>query len=599
MAPKRETDLPYPYIQPYIQPHIQAAPYEFPASSGCTLYPDVLVARREIEAKILDLNARLNELTPLGRTPVEIVAEILIQVAIDDFWDAINEPRLAMSPYQPLKARIRVIHTCRLFHAVALSTPQFWSYVVLTHWQCESLDRLVLLSQGVPLRVAINLENQWFMGLGFTDPLLQQSYLVGELRLVGPPDRLPMTPRVTCTTFFNSGVWTKLETLALECSEPTSFLDEVVTVAQSKGRFPCIRHLEMRSVPFRWRDPVLSCPTLTALTLVVRKADTALPVSSPIIDNFEQLFCTLENIAPCLKIFELEDVFPMVSPSASTPLSAFHTDVPITFRHLQSARLVGECLDIARVLGHVSFPPSTREPLQTVSLAGTHRQPCSLHITGRTRPESSSGGRRTMCAVLSVLLDDDRRRNHTGPLLHEALKFAGTCFQQVVALQLYRLPSRSSRAGMQLVASRFPHLEILTLHEPDDGVFSALTVPVRVPIPDAAGYSSRANPSKESSGEVLERWMIPLPHLRRLELVNFKLSYPSREDVVMMPSEGLFNWAVFRRDLGAPVDALCLSGFWNVHERDIECLREVVGEVHWDGWEREDYPLGDQEQTLS
>ena len=76
----------------------------------------------ECSRAIMGLKAAHNLLSPAGRLPVEILSMIMVMVAKSNYEAPVEDTRRRMEWF-------KLSHVCRIWRAVALSTPSLWAYI--------------------------------------------------------------------------------------------------------------------------------------------------------------------------------------------------------------------------------------------------------------------------------------------------------------------------------------------------------------------------------------------------------------------------------------------------------------------------------------
>ncbi|KAI0630827.1 hypothetical protein C8Q77DRAFT_1160342 [Trametes polyzona] len=311
---------------------------------------------------IADLLSRLNAFTAIGSLPTEHLSEIFLLVALE-FYNSANSSYLNYYD-RPRPSWIKVAHVGRLFRAVALATPKFWSYVLL--FKKQTLSHLVALSGTVPLSVSARISPHTDRERLFAlDILLQESRRLRVFHILGPLGII-------------QSLWTELSSplhllrtliLKAEMDSPLARVPAiskplpVMPILTPAGLVPQLRHVELENIPFHWSDPIWSTQSLASLALSWDEPDdTGRPY--PDSGSLGNILRTLQAVAPRLEVLVLENIFPRSEFKSLAPQSLHPPSCSIAFPNLQSLRLSGKALHIAHLLNHFVLPASAAVSLK-------------------------------------------------------------------------------------------------------------------------------------------------------------------------------------------------------------------------------------------
>ncbi|KAI0631269.1 hypothetical protein C8Q77DRAFT_1132446 [Trametes polyzona] len=315
---------------------------------------EVIRARLEIQddiavylRAIADLRSQLNALTPVGRLLPELLSEIFVCVAQDDYLSF--GALYSRFHFYRRSSWSSLPFVCRLFYATTLATPRYWNKLPLT--RSAPFTKLLARSKGVPLYAVGHIDQNTHVEYSRAlNGLILHSDRLQELRITGHKKSI----QTLCSKF--TARLDILERLVLQADLQGSDGDysseglrhEVVPIVAESASTPRLRHLELRGLSFRWSDGVLLSPFLTSIRLY-GKIDEHY-------GTVEELLFALQAVAPRLEIMHLEDVFPLPGPGTSSDVGAHEDLSPILFQSLREAHLEGDTLRVAFLLNRVVFP---------------------------------------------------------------------------------------------------------------------------------------------------------------------------------------------------------------------------------------------------
>lgn len=333
----------------------------------------VLQARLAIQSDIdaytraiIDLKSRLNTLTPIGRLPPEVLSEILVCGVMND-----DSRHTAKYDYNRLPW-IRLAHVCHHFRAVALSTPQFWSYLRLT--KSQVFAELLTRSKAAPLHIKARVDS----GTNGADRilalemLLHHSHRIRELHIEGPAKLVQAFCLKTLFPFD-----------ALEMLELTTPSDQQTYISDYEMGLPAgpilaspvvpprLRHLKLYKIPFRWDDLIFTSPALRTIAIAGSSGRNNRGALLPDAGSFDLLLHALAVVAPRLEVLDIEDAIPRQGLVLTNPVRLPLPLRAIALSSLKTIRLAGDAVYVAHLLDHISIPSTA-----------------SLHVTTRDRHDS-------------------------------------------------------------------------------------------------------------------------------------------------------------------------------------------------------------------
>ncbi|KAI0630871.1 hypothetical protein C8Q77DRAFT_1135682 [Trametes polyzona] len=526
------------------------------------------------ERAIQDLRADLNALTPIGRLPLELQAEIL--VAAVKGLHPVGEPRRAYGK-GPLPW-ISLAHICRALRAAALHTPRFWSFLVVTTGQ--TFAALLPRSRHAPLTVYAYLDDD-DEDMGSNDRLCALEthlpahlYRLRELCVNGPLVQVQRVCKLLASPLDT------LDTLVLSnriyAPDFDHDLEPDVPVIAAPGLTSGLRHLQLQWLPFRWDDPVFATRPLKLNTLIVSAGDRDV---FPDVGRLEDFMSTMEAAAPYLDVLRLEDVFPQKSPEGNS--SSSHCGVPsksISFPALSSLRLAGRTSDVLFALDHFSFSPDVvldivangesdlpdlvhrlsehlrrAAPLQAIEISLPYRPSDELRLSG-WRDDIPHPPKSPPFQLSVNTHKDDTEEFETAT----ALQHVGDTFAHIERLTI---TGNGTAQTWRDIYSRLPSVHRLVIaHGEWKGFLGPLT---------AAGDGAADSNT------------LAFPALRQLELMTPDYFYggcqPTERSV-----DALLEWLGFRQARGAPIGSLCLTS-WVVTEEEVQKLKVFVPDVRFEG----------------
>ncbi|KAH9857350.1 hypothetical protein C2E23DRAFT_807602 [Lenzites betulinus] len=536
------------------------------ATAGTSEGNDIAQARLELNSDIalyaaLDEKSGLNALTPIGRLPTELLAEILVCVAFADY----SGPDYCNRAMYWIKAA----HVCRMFRDTAIGTPRFWSYLRLTP-KGHVFVNLVPLSKDAPLHVT-----GIYHLLAHPTVLstfVEHSRRLRELRIKGSSRQLQV--------FFHDNALRLdiLETLIvvdLGYEEHRSDFQPPPSCIPSSDVAPRLRHLKVVRFPFRGNDLVRCSHTLSTLILATVPYAGRLPLDH--VGTLREFFTGLEAIAPGLEHLRLFDILALQVPSTSLERSLSRS-IPIPV--LKELRLVGETVNIAYVLEHLALPSTVfisldarghmgheelRNALMTIFSPVNPLLLAKFMISSTEYYTTTIEGWRNIgdgtAQDLSMCVKFSRGNPEFRPPYPPALVLGsfGSLFAHVQELVLSG--SAPSNEWITLF-SAMPSVETLSLDGyPGYDLFLALMAPLQ-----------------DSITTVL------LPALRVLNIRRWfhHIPFGSHRDVKDYWAD-FVGFHIFRCNYGVPIDKVALRECTFLWREGLESLREVVVDVEWDG----------------
>lgn len=473
---------------------------------------------------------------------------------------------------------IRLTHVCRRFRAVALSTPQFWSYLRLA--KSDVFAELLARSKGASLHIKARVDSDSLLQEAdhtlALEALLPHSPRIKELHIEGP--RMLLQRFCSKTVF----PFDALEKLELTCTSsyytihaPHSVshsIPAVVPILASSTAPPRLRHLDLRRVPFCWNDPIFSSPTLTTLVIIgYGSVGGRLIASLPDVGSFDALFSALAAVAPSLEVLELEHTIPTQGVTVADPVQLPIPSRRILLPSIKSIRLTGDAVYIAHLLNHISSPStaslnitlSRRNHLgntafaQSIAAHMSEKPPLLSSRLVETEPNAFTISYRTHLGTLDdslLQMHSSSVRDHMFPIfLH-----AKTLFSHVQELRISGTFTSVNRNWAYIFA-RLPRMTTLVLAQhPGGDMLSALTT------------LRRLNNGKQ---------YVPAPSLRALHLSDFHFVMP--DDESLEPFNDLLDLAIFRCNCDIPLDEIRLIACRYAKKKQLEKLKEVVVDVEY------------------
>ncbi|RPD64142.1 hypothetical protein L226DRAFT_611742 [Lentinus tigrinus ALCF2SS1-7] len=535
------------------------------------------------QAAIMEIKTGLNMLTPIGRLPRELLAEIMTSVARDYYFNG-HYDRVNRHPLHWIKV---TTHVCRTWRFLALDTPALWAYITLDMENEHFLD-FIARSKKAPLFVTTFVPRYGprpAVVKMAVEGLSRESDRLQELLLRAPVRYL----QTLCAGMkLPAGL---LRTLTLDArdsgeSDHGRTAPAKQTLVALPEAFPNLRHLEIRNLPVKWQDAIFMNPSVTSLT-VTAFFDRSGRKRSPEVGRFKDLLLALELLAPSLQSLTLEESIPR--------LPADTTKVPsptriLSFPALRSIRLVGDVVDCARLMRHMSTPVIVSISIRTYGNIGVAEiaQRLSEDFT-RTEPwQDVSLGTSSRSVDLMTW---------TGSTLYERrpvdlsfnvsagmpIPLPAICSQVGVWFRTLRRLSMSGlyeTMNWREFFARTPQLEELHIDslDPPQGFF------------DALHPTSRPH-SKYS--------IALLPHLRRVELEYIAFHSRRGQRPAVTANDAVEFFPAFIRVLksrasaNSPLAELHIYTCIRVQAVDVKALKEIVADVQWDAQEDMDGPSGD------
>ena len=99
-------------------------------------------------------------------------------------------------------------------------------------------------------------------------------------------------------------------------------------------------------------------------------------------------------------------------------------------------------------------------------------------------------------------------------------------------------------------------------------------------------FINALSPENSTDRDSETKTRLPLPHLHTIRLENLYFRLP-KENLDVEFVEELIDLLTLRRDSGAPIEQLEITGCYHSQTEDIDLLADIVPYVEWDDWERE------------
>ena len=541
--------------------------------------------------KVVELRTRLNTFTDINQLPTELLAKIFVAYAQDHYQSTIcDRTSRSTGPHW-----IKLAHVCRHWREVALGTPRFWSHVHAQ--QPRILSALLPLSKSSPLHIDVEVPFYRYDPLSNDPPgWLSASELIGQAS-----HRLQ---ELRCALRL-----AEFRTLAEKLSHPMPLLEKLVLRSRvyqdedalqplhlipTPGHTPRLRHLELRQLPFTWIDAIF-CSGLTTL-VVARKAHQYPGLS---FGTFEQFLDALQAIAPTLVHLTLEESVPQLQSPTTEPTLPSGGRRSITLSSLQTLRIVCNTNDCVHLMDHLSVNPEATMDLTGREGTGLERLTAILatHFSrstpllalrialSRSTPWVAIRGDENKyklsehpdSAYAKFRLTFPQSRMNHRQLLTAVLSSANTLFSNVHTLYLHTDSVEGYHIDWLSLFVCAPLVETLDIvGHPGKGFLEALSN-----VQEEADSEQGQSPATS----------VPLNHLRILKLrdarfrsPSWRLGEPSGDSEL---SDQLIDWAILRCNYGVPLERLELSACTYATAEIVGRVEEVIGEVDWDGWERE------------
>ncbi|KAH9830587.1 uncharacterized protein C8Q71DRAFT_359250 [Rhodofomes roseus] len=308
------------------------------------LWKEMLVHSEAIRG----LKSRWNTLATISTLPDEILAEIFFQLNLLYRNDELEWRTIHRYEW------INVCQVCSHWRTVALSSSRLWSDITVTRsmsWMREVLAR----SQQAPLRVQFAMVNL-ADGMDQAARLFLEELARVEEAVIGVTtdafevlnglDRpAPLLRFLTVKAVYYRA--------PRPPGTPPIYPALQVLTRPFVGR---LERLNLLGCPFPWNTP-LSFTSLSHLTLVGTGVDRP---------HMPDVTVTLTHLR-LLKCLDLEDILPMLPKNVS---SVPASQAVVRMAYLENLRLVGETIDCAYMLSHLTFPPSISLVLRCTSKRG-------------------------------------------------------------------------------------------------------------------------------------------------------------------------------------------------------------------------------------
>ncbi|KAG1739999.1 hypothetical protein EDB19DRAFT_795386 [Suillus lakei] len=547
-----------------------------------------------LEERMRALRTRRNSLSPISSIPPEILGTIFVHHA--------QQTQLLYVPDNPVVLSwLNVGHVCRYWRGVALGTPELWATPFLN--SSQATEEMLTRSKMAPLNLRT--------GLRYRVESVQKALMhIERLQEVSLPFLNGGMTYRCIMEFLNklsSCSAPKLQSLSLEeeftqplrISIPTSFLA------------PNLRSLQIKYCDLSWTSSVF-----TGLTVLDIKK-----LSPECLPTLDELISALRRM-PALHALELEDALPTLPPK-TTSLPRAPRAMNVRPRHLKRLRLVGKVLEVANVLARVELPDSTMLEVQLGCRASSSGHPdqewnLSLPIISRAlescfkaTPAKSRRVPRSMrlFAVGRIHVQYSTIRNPSSWVG----SMTDTCLdpewapERPVVLDL-DFPNETSSEILSDLQTIVPlgSLEALYL----EGFFACwdgfwIDILGRGAARNLAyihlggtpqaledlviSLGSQKHSVARSIGGRSEKGPIFSPALSHLVLDN--LEFDPSFSTYTRPSD-LLNVLIDRANEGRGLDHLAITVCTGINAHDVQLLREVVADVHWDEYESfDDYNL--------
>lgn len=547
-------------------------------SSGATVHArKALEDQIDVHARaIIDIKTRLNTMTPVARLPPELLSTIFTLLSAESY-EATNANPLYTTDGYHRQYWIRVAHVCRHWRAIALATPRFWSYIVVT--TKRAADELLARSKKAPLHVVASVPSYEDDRRKAVQDVMAEFSRIRALQLSG-------TSQAICELFSKiTAPAPMLEYIKLsERSSYYSIHATTVPLALRAEYVPRLRNVEIYDLPFAWDHPVFSS-TLTSLTVCGR----ANMETRPFIGSFETFLSTLEKMTELQKLV-LDHAVPKVPsglPSRKIPLM-----------RLSSLRLCAGDAECRYLLDHLILAPNVRfhisiiggvlgpanlflalqshlapsAPMQTACIEETWLGSGRLSLRGwrdalQRIPFQYEPG--TSVGPADIHLETLAGGDRISPLLRSSTVFAG-----VTTLDI-RVDGPAQGWKWNDVFVGMPNIRCLYVSRDQDEEFL-----------DALSHTNGDDPAT-----------LALRHLEVLKLDNMRL-LPRDYDSPPHFLDFLIDALIKRCNYGFPLQELHITECLNTFYEDVARIEEIVPEVVWDGLEEAEDTEEEEEDML-
>lgn len=294
---------------------------------------DALLARLEETRR--ELRTARNALLPVARIPVEVLSTIF-RYLLDHNFD--QDPDRGMFSVPKTKDVRAASQVCRHWRAVALNCALLWRWPEVLAVRPEYTKLMLIRSKKTTIFFRTKLYNSNKHVVDACRLVLGQVDRLGEIHVSGSNSAISLILN------FVPGAAPRLRSLIVQNSGWKAAAD-ILMLSQSflQGGAPALERLELQKCMIPWDAPLLtSCPNLQSMMLDGLETNRAM---------LSQFLGTLATM-PHLTVLHMENVVP-VNQALPDGLQR------IPLQDLEKLYLAGSTSDIAALLTHLTFPPST------------------------------------------------------------------------------------------------------------------------------------------------------------------------------------------------------------------------------------------------
>ena len=522
---------------------------------------------QDLEDSVRQLKTRRNALAPVSRLPNELLYKIFTTFAGLEQSDYINGTDISW--IRPITA------VCSHWRAVALECPRLWSSIIFSRpsWAAEMLKR----SKMAPLIIKADLTYLTPKMVDAVQMALQHVSRIRELHLTAS--------KATMEKLIDNlnEPAPLLQSLCLSNPRYSHFLlDDGYTLPVNlfeHGRHH-LQRLELVKCNVKWDSPLLN-------GLIHVKLHKTSTMSRP---SIAQLLGALERM-PRLETLDMEDSLPFLSDDAS---ATYDSGRVVNLSCLSLLRLSSGTLEIAFLLRHLSYPPTTSLNLRCLAEPSTDYN-FSCIFPAISFIGSGSEGSKPLQSLIILSMSPKSIRI--------AAWTASGCTDETTSapqidLELHWYTIREDRAETVMVEvcnslplSRLRTLSVYHLVQvaknswlnPFGRLASLRSVHVRGPAAFGLALALSAEMSKDEGGQQLQGKTVFFPTLRKLLIEDTDFGDEMRTENFF---EDLLDCLMDRCESKAEIRELHLVECSRISEAEVALLKELVVDVVWDGIEQ-------------
>ncbi|KAH6905230.1 hypothetical protein BKA70DRAFT_509313 [Coprinopsis sp. MPI-PUGE-AT-0042] len=305
----------------------------------------------EKEKEIIDIKHERNQLAPVSRLPVEVLARVFLDRARSP-ESTTQDTQYAFKTGQYQVLWMGVSHVCRQWREVALGCSELWSVLnprISTKW----IEAMIKRSKSMPISLVEFNPNYCFHAPEKREILLKvlsepRRWRQIHVRLIHEDDEVVKNiSSLNSPAPFLVDLSLNFEDITYGHSRPNGVLPRDFLGANA----PSLRHLEIIHCRPSW-NPNLFSSSLASLKLCIPPLYMAVPGDPFSVPSPQDL---AENLARIPLLTELDLEMKLPDLTAINPCGR-----NFLFPNLQSLRLVGECEELAGLLSCLLIPPTSR-----------------------------------------------------------------------------------------------------------------------------------------------------------------------------------------------------------------------------------------------